>query len=378
MRIGVVVPELMGHMNPAIELVRELGHQGHHAILITRPPGARRATKLWVGYALFALETPGREALGGKSGLAALRALAAYLLAANAQLIGGVLDVLCGQLELDALVIDETLQGACLVAARRGMPYATFCAALPMAYDPAVPPPIFAWQPARTWLGRLRDRLGWAYFAWVFRHVRRELEGYREADGTPLFDAEGRSVYVGRAQVAQLPPELDFPREWPAPFLGTGAWVTRDQEEVPFPWHWLDATRPLHYVCMGTIARSGDAADVVCNSVERAAKRGAQVVVSLGGHEMNQRALGATRDLYASVRARWFGEDTVAAKDVLVVQWAPHYELIERADLVVTNCGINSALAAVRSRANISMWPQAFDQPGIAARILFASYRDTV
>lgn len=378
MRIGVVVPELMGHLNPAIELVRELGHQGHHAILITRPPGERRAARLGVDCALFARPTPGREGLGKASGLAALRALAAYLLAANAQLVCGILDVLCGELELDALVIDETLQGACLVAARRRMPYATFCAALPMAYDPAVPPPIFAWQPARGWLGRLRDRLGWAYFAWVFRHVRRELEGYREADGTPPFDTAGRSVYVGCAQVSQLHPSLDFPRYWPMPFLGTGAWVTRDQEDVPFPWEWLDAKRPLVYVCMGTIARSPKSADVICNAVERAAKRGAQVVVSLGGQELRGDVLGATRELYSSVRARCFGEDTVAAKDVLVVQWAPQYALIERADLVVTNCGINGALAAVRSRANISMWPQAFDQPGIAARILFASSRNSV
>ncbi len=378
MRIGVVVPELMGHMNPAAELTRELGRLGHQAILLTRPPGARRSAELGVGHALFALEAPGLEELGKASGLAALRALATYLLAANEQLVSGRLDMVCGALGLEALVIDETLQGACLVAARRGMPYATFCAALPMAYDPAVPPPIFAWQPARGWLGRLRDRLGWAYFAWVFRHVRRELEGYREADNIPLHDAEGRSVYVGRAQVAQLPPELDFPRDLPAPFLGTGAWVTRDQEDVPFPWHWLDAKRPLVYVCMGTIARSPKSADVICNAVERAAKRGAQVVVSLGGQELRGDVLGATRELYASVRARCFGEDSVAAKDVLVVQWAPQYALIERADLVVTNCGINSALAAVKSRANISMWPQAFDQPGIAARILFASARGAV
>lgn len=378
MRIGVVVPEPMGHLNPAIELARELRELGHYACVVTRPPGHARASALGVGCAVWATDTPGRAELGEVSGQAALRALAAYLGAANAQLLSGHLDVLLDLLNLDALVIDETLQGACLVAARRGMPYATFCAALPMAYDPAVPPPVFAWQPARGWLGRLRDRLGWAYFAWVFRYVRRDLERYRAEHGIPLFDADGRSVYVGRAQVAQLPPELDFPRAQPAPFLGTGAWVTRDQEEVDFPWHWLDASRELHYVCMGTIARDGAAADVICGAVERAAMEGAQVVVSLGGAELNKNVVGATRELYAAVRARCFGEETYAAKDVLVVRWAPQYELIARADVVVTSCGMNTALAAVNSRANLSLWPQSFDQGGVAARILFASSRGVV
>lgn len=374
MRIGVVVPELMGHLNPAAELVRELGDLGHDAWLVTRQPGHERANKLGVPCVSWAAATPGREALGEARGLAALRALAAYLQEANAQLLDA-LDVLCPYWGLDALVIDETLQGACLVAARRGLPYATFCAALPMAYDPAVPPPIFTWQPARTWLGRLRDRVGWAYFAWEFRHVRSELEAYREQHCIPLFDAEGRSVYVGRAQVAQLPPELDFPRALPAPFLGTGAWVTRDQEEVGFPWFWLDESRPLHYVCMGTIARDSGAADAICGAVERAARAGAQVVVSLGGAELNKNVLGALRELYASIRTRVAGEETYAARDVLVVSWAPHYALIERASVVVTNCGLNSALAAVNSRAELSLWPQSFDQCGVAARILFASSR---
>ncbi len=292
---------------------------------------------------------------------------------ANAQLLEW-LGELCDLLGLDALVIDETLQGACLVAARLGMPYATFCAALPMAYDPAVPPPIFAWQPARSWFGRLRDKAGWAYFAWVFRGVLADLETYREQHGIPAFDAEGRSVYVGRAQVAQLPPELDFPRQHSAPFVGTGAWVTRDQEELDFPWWWLDG-RPLHYVCMGTIASDARASVAICADVERAALKGAQVVVSMGGREPTKSALGALRELYARVRERRFGEETYGAKDVLVVSWAPHYALIERAAVIVTHCGMNTALAAWSSSADLSLWPQAFDQPGIAARILFASAR---
>jgi zeaxanthin glucosyltransferase len=369
-RIGVVVPELMGHLNPAIELARELEAAGHYAIVLTRLPGADRAARLGVCYSCYGWgDTPGREELCDGS----LVALAKYLRAANEQLLFGA-DYVCDHLELDALVIDETLQGACLVAARRGIPYATFCAALPMAYDPAVPPPIFAWQPARSWLGRLRDKAGWAYFAWVFRHVLRDLERYRKEHGIPLFDAEGRSVYVGRAQAAQLPPELDFPRQHPAPFLGTGAWVTRDQEEVDFPWWWLDG-RPLHYVCMGTILNGPKVAREIGDAVEWAALQGAQVVVSTGGQEPAKEALGGLRELYARVRERHFDEETYGARDVLVVRWAPHHELIERAAMVVTHCGMNTALAACRSSADLSLWPQAFDQPGVAARILFASAR---
>lgn len=372
-RIGVVVPELMGHMNPAIELARELGHLGHQAILVTRPPGHERASKLWVGHALYATEAPGRAELGKESGLAALRALATYLRAANAQLLGGALDLLCGELELDALVIDETLQGACLVAARRGMPYATFCAALSMSYDPAIPPPIFAWQPASGWAGKLRDRLGWNYFAWVFRHVWSDLERYREAHGIPLHDADGNSVYVGRAQVAQQPFWLDFPRAWEAPFLATGAWVTRDQEEVPFPWFWLEPERGLVYVCMGTIAHDQAAVSTICNAVQAAAKTGAQVVVSTGGNGLADGALVSVRELYAAVRLKLFGEDGYGAKDVLVVPWAPHYALIARADVVVTNAGLNTTLACIQAAKHTVGYPLSFDQPGIAARILFAS-----
>lgn len=368
MNLGVVALDLMGHLNPAIELARELEALGHRAVMIVRTDGAKRCQQLGMRFQRYDVaDVDGKRALGRHSGLRALSALADYLDTANDALLVGLWAD-----GFDALVIDETLQAACLVSAFKRIPYATYCAALAMAYDPAIPPPVFGWQPARGALGRLRDRLGWAAFAWLMRKPRRRLEAYRRLCGIPFYDSEGRSVYAGLAQVAQQPAWLDFPREWGQPFLATGAWVTRDQEEAPFPWWWLDG-RPLHYVCMGTVARSGKAADAIVDAVLEAARCDAQVVVSLGGAEPATHLRDQLAELYGSAtdapRAAW---EMVGSLGVLAVQWAPHYELIKRADLVVTNAGLNTTLACLEAGTPMAERPLAFDQPGIAARLAWA------
>ena len=53
----------------------------------------------------------------------------------------------------------------------------------------------------------------------------------------------------------------------------------------------------------------------------------------------------------------------------LVVNYAPHQQLIEKANLIITHAGMNTVLGALTSGKPILAIPITNEQPGIAARL---------
>jgi MGT family glycosyltransferase len=150
-----------------------------------------------------------------------------------------------------------------------------------------------------------------------------------------------------------LPRAFDFPRErLPPHFHYVGRLADPSGREpllrdaVPFPWERLDG-RPLIYASLGTLQNGRP--EVFAEIAEACAPLEAQVVISLGNP--------------SSVPLDLPGNP-------IVVAYAPHQQLIERARLAISHAGLNTTLTALGCGVPVLAIPITNEQPGIAARLL--------
>ena len=150
-----------------------------------------------------------------------------------------------------------------------------------------------------------------------------------------------------------MPRSFDFPRQCLAPhFHYVGRLADPSGQEpllrdaVPFPWERLDG-RPLLYASLGTLQNGRP--ELFAQIAEACAPLEAQLVISLGNP--------------TSVPVDLPGNP-------IVVAYAPHQPLIERATLVISHAGLNTTLTALGCGVPVLAIPITNEQPGIAARLV--------
>ena len=151
------------------------------------------------------------------------------------------------------------------------------------------------------------------------------------------------------------PRELDFPIE---PRDGTHylGWAVDDERaEEPFPWERLDPSRPLVYCSLGTLlylslARQRAFLQAVIDAL--AARPHLQLALATGGY-VSPAELG------------------VRAPDAIVLERMPQFQVLRRARLMITHCGVNSMLECASRGVPMIAFPLGFDQFGNAARVVY-------
>ena len=353
MHIGLLCPELSGHLNPTLALGRELKRRGHRVTHIGRLDAGSAAAAAGIDFHPVGERAfpPGSvEAmsarLGALSGVAALRFTIADFLRVTDMLLEQLPQV-CTSLRLDGLVVDQTSPAGTSVADALGLPAVTLCSALPMNEEAGVPPLVTGWRYQGGWWGRLRNRTAYLAFGHATRPILRRLNEYRAGQGLPT--ARNRGDLSSRlAQIAQLPAELDFPRrELPGWFHYAGPLSDASaRPAADFPFDRLDG-RPLVYASLGTLQNRQE--PVFHEIAAACAELDVQLVISKGrtAAETSQTLPGAP----------------------LVVPFAPQLELLRRAALVVTHAGMNTVLEALAQGVPLVAVPITNDQPGVAARV---------
>ena len=243
----------------------------------------------------------------------------------------------------DGIVVDQFSPAACEIAEKFSIPLAIACNALAMYWDPLMPPPPLPWGFRDDWFGRARNRLAKSALSWFYLLFSNQ----RSTGVHPL-----KLIFEqnhGLVQVAQQPDFFDFPRQgFPDNFHYSGPWhqLERDDQTVEFPWERLDG-RPLIYASMGTIQnRLGHVFKSIVTAV---AEFPYQVVLSRGGGQLEL--------------------DGPLPGNVLVVEMAPQLRLLEKASLVITHAGLNTALECLAHGVPMLCIPVTNDQPGVAKRI---------
>ncbi len=350
MKIGLICPEVPGHLNPLTTLGGELQDRGHSVSLLAGQLLAREtASRAGLGFV----------ELGGGDDMADEFELEWQRLA-ESKGIGSMLqtgklfgleakfhlkhlpDVLREQ-GFDGLIIDQFCPAAYVVARKLSIPVVFACNALAMHSDPVAPPPPVFWGYRDDWLGRLRNRMAKALIVPVYDWLS-DCKSTGVSPTMLVFENEH-----GLALLAQQPEFFDFPRQTtPSHLHYAGPWhrTDRDDATVDFPWEWLDG-RPLLYASMGTLQNK--LTGVFEMIIESVAPLPMQVVISKGGG----------------------GVDVVTPipDNVLMVDQAPQLRLLERASLAITHAGLNTALECLSHGVPMLCLPVTNDQPGVAKRV---------
>jgi zeaxanthin glucosyltransferase len=253
--------------------------------------------------------------------------------------------------EIEALLVDQCSPVGGTVADYLNIPFISLCNALPLNREISLPPLFTSWQYRSTLGAKLRNQVGYALSTVLTKPIRKLTGEYRQQWQLPPH-SHPNDNYSRLAQLSQQPAEFEFPRaNLPPHFHFTGPYHSLiGRENVSFPWNKLTG-QPLVYASMGTIQNRlfpvFETIAAACVGLD------VQLVIALGG--------GMTPEVMSSL-----------AGDPLVVSYAPQLEVIKRAALTITHAGLNTALESLTHGVPMVAMPVTNDQPGVAARIVWA------
>ncbi len=351
-RIGFFYLPWTGHINPLASLGRELMQRGHEVLFFQLPEFRSQAEERGLTFRAYgegrfppgAITTMAREMshLWGEEATAAsleiTRVLGQALLEEAPERVA--------EAKLDLWVVDMLEYAGATLATAMKAPFVTVIPTMLRHPEEGIP----GFNGERYQLDDPaqveRERELEARMQRLARPYHQELNAYRKREGLPPFSYQ--TIWSPLAQISQLPPAFEFPREnLPDCLHFTGPFVSPEQRpEIAFPWDKLDE-RPLVYVSFGTAQnRNSSLFTAVLGAV---AELSVQVVVSLGGADLEQ--LGQLPE------------------NCLAVQYAPQLEVLERASVMVHNGGTNSSLECLAAGVPMVAVPIAHDNHGTAARI---------
>jgi zeaxanthin glucosyltransferase len=342
-----------GHLNPLISLSRQLIAQGHKVTLFQNPELELRAREQ--GLDFFPIETfhPAgiKQHRTRNSTSSASLAEIRYRLHRIYSEMEAFLRVYPPALRaagVDTLIMGEISLTGPTVAELLRLPYFIVSTSIPHN---------FGWHTSRSimpttlWIDRLQKKLLEVSVLHMNGPVLWSLDRLRKRVG--LGSARNiAQTHQELAHITQWPQCLDDQRSTlPANFFYTGPFVNNmARPSIDFPWEKLDG-RPLVYASLGT-TRKNDAAIFhriaqACNGLDM------QLVITLGGRRDPSILAGLP-------------------SGPLVVRNAPQLELLERAAIVITHAGPNTALETLLHGKPMVALPMTLDQPAVAARLIKA------
>ena len=356
---AILAPAAIGHLNPMSVLGRELKRRGHQVTFFGIPDIEVKLRNsgldFWsIGeteFPLGSLEEYYKE-LGKMSGVAGLKftvnrlKISTQMLfdqAPNALKLAGV----------EAILVDQVTLGGGTIAEFLNLPFITICNALLINREPGVPPYFTGWDYSPSLLAQLRNRVGNFFLDKISQPIQELIQKQRrEWNLSPYKTLEDN--FSKLAQICQLPAEYDFPRanladcfHYTGPLQDPSGLEPISFTDTEFPFEKL-TNQSLIYASLGTLQNRNlevfETIACACEGLD------AQLVISLGN-------------------PNYSGADLQLTGSPLVVNYAPHQQLIEKANLIITHAGMNTVLGALTSGKPILAIPITNEQPGIAARL---------
>lgn len=361
-RIGLICPEMSGHLNPTCALGRELRLRGHEVTFFGLSDAEEHVQN--AGLAFHPIGEPEfprgtwrttYAELGRLQGLKALQSTIKLYKQSTRVFMRDLPDALRTQ-DMDGMVIDQTSLAGAAVADYLDLPFVSLACALMMNSEPGVPPMVSPWMYRDHWTARLRNRVGDYLFQQATRTIPRLINTYRKQWNLPQYKTRD-DIFSRLAQIAQAPREFDFPRQaLPDVFHYTGPLHTPESRaDVPFPYEKLNG-QPLLYASLGTLQNRIE--HIFQTIVDACRGLDLQLVLSIGGGQA-----GDLKDLPDSA---------------IVVPFAPQLELLRRADLAITHAGMNTTMEALSEGVPLICLPVTNDQPAVAARVAWTQTGTTI
>ncbi len=335
-RFLFVVPPLTGHVNPAVGIAGELVGRGHQVAVAAHASvvGPLLPPDLPLIALPGDLPTAERDEIERRGralrGPASLKFLWEDFLVPLGDAMVGPVDAAVDDFRPDVLVVDQQAIGAALVGRRRGMPWATLATTSAELDDP------------------------YAVLAGVGEWVSDRLDDFSDSHGVPRGGSDLRfSDHLTLiCSIAALLRTHDHPDHYA--FVGAAAGWRRPAPD--FPWAALDPGRETVLISLGTVVRE------------------------IGGRFLQAaaEAAGLLADRVQAVIVAPPGLIVDPPPNVLVREYVPQMELLERVGGVVSHAGNNTVCESLSRGVPLVVAPVRDDQPIIAEQVVRAGAGERV
>ncbi|NJP08762.1 MAG: glycosyltransferase [Leptolyngbyaceae cyanobacterium RU_5_1] len=357
---------VVGHVSPALPIVRELIQRGHEVCWYTgqafqttiEATGARFSPiRSWMDYSDLENVPPAlMDQHEAAQGIARLKFdLKNFFIDPAVGQVKDLAEILV-EFPADVLIADSMFLGVSWLAEQTGLLWAEFgSSALTLSSRDTAPfgPGL---QPSNTVWRRLRNHGLRCFFA---QTMMRELTAYtnqvRSQLGLPpspvhFFDKISPFLYL-----SPCIPEFEYPRsDLPPQVHCIGPLLSAPTPEFTFPnwWEDLKGNQPVVHVTQGTV--STNANDLLIPTLQALADEDVIVVATTGGVAIDTLNL------------------TTLPANVRIEPFLPHAHLLPHVDVMVTNGGYNGVQMALSNGVPLVVAGQTEEKPEIAARVEWA------
>lgn len=360
-KIVVTCPEARGHINGSTSLATELKARGHEVVFLGRLDGKEPVEAQEIRYVSIAEEEfplgstlTFFEKVGRAEGKEAFEITIQYYYDSTRMLLTYLPGAITKE-NPDLILNDQTYRAGAAVASKLEVPYVTICNALNFMSDPRVPPPVAPWFYWSGPLGRLRNKLGYKGYYKAIKPIIDLVDDWARTNRVP-FSSSGNASNSSLLILSQLVPEFELPRDPIPQILHVGPFANDARVEVDdFPWDQVEG-REFIYASLGTVQNQVVQIFQIISKV--CADLGLPLVISGGG-----------------------GVDLSGVAfegQPVVVSHAPQLKILQKARMVITHAGMNTAAESLKYGVPMVAIPITNDQPGVGARIQYHRVGETI
>lgn len=352
---GVVAPPYPSHFQAFQALAGTLLVRGHKVTFLHQFDSQRWLQDPRIAFAPVGLDEypPGSldQALrlaANPTGPLRLRRLIRHLADTSAMLC----EALPGELErlgVDALLCDQLEPAGALAANALGLPYVSVACALPINREPGVPLPVMPFKYGGDRRSQKLYQGSTRVHDWLMAPQRQVLQAAAQRLG--LAGSATQEDYLSPlAQVSQTLAGFDFPRVGLPPHFHAVGPLRNGAQHASGTWS-FKPDRPVVFASLGTL--QGHRFSLFAKIAQACQRLDLQLLIAhCGGLDSQQHA----QLLHLGAR--------------YVTDFAPQQWAVRRADVVISHGGLNTVMDAIAAGTPMLVLPIAFDQPGVAARVV--------
>ena len=347
MKLGFICPNVPGHLNPMTTLARQLQARNHDVVFLYSSEAAGLPCVPADESDQVSESIPEISKMQGNEALQ----FAAHVIASQAESILKSLPDVVNKSGVDALLIDTVQFYVELGAIQLGLPYLHVANATHFDYSGYTPFCLYGRPHQTTPEALARNREDIARFTQILNSANAGVKAYAKKIGLEIDWDDLSSTVSPLASISQVPRAFDYEgSHWPSQFHLTGPFHDGNgRQHLDFPWERLTG-EPLIYASMGTILNGR--VDVFRTIVAALAKhKDAQLVLSVGD-QIDPKEIGRV------------------PSNAIIVKRAPQLDLLKQTSVCITHAGLNTVLESLAQGVPQVAIPVAFDQPGVAARIM--------
>lgn len=270
----------------------------------------------------------------------------------------------------DLVLVDSYLAYLALVTFRYKIPSILISVTLPQYKEYGIPPITSTYIPKNKSGNRLRANLAWAgcylrnyagmRLASIFGidlNYLRLMRRLAKFGGYPEKDIYPHNAFIPGLNLPELilcPRELDFPREANPHALYIESSLPAQKADESFPWDKINPDRPLVFCTLGSQSHQW-----------RGSPRFFQMMIQLFAARPEWQLVLAIGQ-YINIE-----EFKTTAPNIIIVNWAPHAEVLKRTTLMVNHGGLGTVKECIYYDVPMISIPFMRDQPGNAARVAY-------